>query len=123
MTESTIYKKCLPLFKKLKAYGFRIENTCGVGVPDAFFQGPFFSLWVEFKQINTGNRLIIPGWRPGQLVWARRNIKFSGKWCLIISVNEELFFSMDPKLSYTRKDLIPLSAKSLMQEISKRDLR
>jgi hypothetical protein len=119
MKETEIYKKCIPLFKKLKAYGFRVENACEVGTPDAFFQSSFFSLWTEFKQINTTNKIIQPAWRPGQLSWARRHFKFSGLWALIISVNNNLYFTLEPKLKYKLQDLTPLDDRSLMGAISK----
>lgn len=103
MTEKTLYQKIVrPL---LTSQGYMVERIEQTMLPDVWAMRGGTSLWMELKcagKRKTG--IISPDWRPGQLAWMYRCLKFGGRAILCIEVNGGVHF-VTPKENYTFDEL------------------
>lgn len=109
MAEAKIYSlirnHCKGIFFK------RVENTCNVGTPDAYFayEG-VHGVWMEAKEIHLGekDRTIKIPFRPLQYEWLRENTSKGGHSLLAILTEQGLFFAKQRAIQkeYEYKDFV-----------------
>ncbi len=113
MTEKKMWKR---MQLKLENHLFlqRIESETGLGIPDiAYAKDETASGWIELKAINKfpkNDEIVIP-FRPGQLAWIHRYIKYSKHVYLFLYI-DSWFFIMEGQYilpQYTRQNIHMLS--------------
>ena len=81
------------------------SHITGIGIPDLYVRSSF-SFWCELKTIKRKVvEIVSPDWRPNQLNWARKYIDKGGRWILLISINDKLYYTPVPQEKYNLSDL------------------
>jgi hypothetical protein len=122
MNENKMYKRLACLLKDYPIMLQRIENRTG-RVPDIYFSSSKRNGWIELKEVEKEKkgRVKIP-FRPGQLAWIKRHLKYNDDILLLCSVKNTAYWILTKgkqiKEEYGIDELILLTGKHLKKLFS-----
>lgn len=103
MTESILYQSTIKKFFNNKGFlCYRVEHP---QLPDIYITRGEVVFWVELKCINKYQKIIKPGWRPGQLSWIfEQKVSGTDNVVLCLYYINKVYF-LNPKEQYSQEDL------------------